>query len=109
MATLNSYLPTCAHVPFLRVFINESFKYLADKGYEPVGNLENQYRLQGEIYEPADDTYAAFYDLYGYSRADEVIFSRNFRNHLEKYGMPSIMDSSYVDHMFAIDTLVYTL
>lgn len=94
---IKSYLPTGNHVPFLRVYLWMMQDYLKD--VTPI--FTKKWMLQGmELYEATDLTWSAFYDFYGLTESDERKFEQQIRLALKQFGLPCIVSSEYVEHMF---------
>lgn len=107
--TLLSYLNTANHVPFLRIYVWALLDYLSDvtPRYDPQalwrnGGVEPEDQARGHI-EATDDTWAAFYQLYGYTEDDERVWGEALIRKLYRYGLPCIVSSVEVKHMFEVD------
>lgn len=99
---LISYRATSYHVPFLRIYIKAILNKLRD--IDADFSSVSEYDLKGpDIYDPTPETYAAFESFYGIGFHEELQFQRDLEEHLNVYGFPSIMNSHYVDILYAKD------
>lgn len=102
--TLVSYRGTGMHVPFLRVYIDEVLKRL--DGVEEI-RTDKEYGVYGDVEKICDETtWTAFYELYHLNSDDEETFRELLVAHLDLYGIPSMMDSMYVNTLFENDFLL---
>jgi hypothetical protein len=100
--TLISLLPVANHVPFLRVYIQEFLNVLS--GVETKIDMDEYvYKdyLNGKCFEPALDTFNAFYEVYGLSEEEEDVFRKELKVCFNHY--PYLLDSEYVDQMAKVD------
>lgn len=99
--TLQSYLPTSNHVPFLRVYLKVMLEAL--NRTEASCDKACKYRLTGNV-EVADEcTWAAFESHYGLGLSDEIQFEKDLRKHIAEYGLTSMMVSEVVERLFEVD------
>jgi hypothetical protein len=110
MATYTQYLkgslvslaPVANHVPFLRTYCKVVLDYL--KEIQPLYNIEeSMYKMftSGSIFEPQDDTFVAFQEVYGLDHQNELEFEKELKACVRK--MPYLMNSPFIDSMLAVD------
>lgn len=94
-SNLNSALPTSHHVPFLRVYVKETMKYLLDN-YPDLSLPKNYQRYQrttdrGSIVEADETTWNAFEQRFGLNEADEERFGLYYADALRQHGLYSLL------------------
>lgn len=102
--TLVSLMGQTWHVPFLRVYVRLLLKHLKEEGIRVRFSLDTQLMIEsGEVHETQSNTWVAFEQFYGLTRAQEQIFEDTLEAAISKYGIPCVIHCPYIGQMITRD------
>lgn len=105
-ATMISYLPTCNHVPFLRVYISTVLRHLKKVKDVQLSERDSLRDPNSVVYEPTSETFVDFEELYGLDRTSEKNFERHLDKAIRRHGLSCIIDSPYIEPLLRFDCLL---